>query len=498
VVLRSDDCDSWLLAVVRSPGDPADLRVVFPAGWPATPQGRGDLRCVNGSADWREHRRLGAAARAHDWILRAAFVALGGDDVPGPGQAVDVDLSRCGEPGPYGAVDVDGRFVVAPRFAWMGEPNNVLGTVQRALCPPLPEGRREARRWAEVQPLGEPTRDALDREVCDVIEVWSGQRVNPPGIKALAGTLSYGTYVACRDLTQPGHIGDGCVAPMHACQTEPPPLTWRRVGDLGVVIAAQSDKRGLWGYVDACGHAVVEPRFESASDFDSGLAIVKLARQPFWGVITFDFDEPVVDGMPCPPRMSWRWVLEPGWFGVAGEYDGHFTVADQQGRWGMVTPRGEAVTPFVRMRVVRDERFVAAAIHDHCRSTFSDVQQARFTQWLQDAREHHGGRLAAMAGRLFSSWRRYDHGALDRQCDIAVVTTREVEGIECFYEGGAHHAKVTLGAGHRFTWSPRQRHYAGFVDLSTHAVVGAADQRWHTLRLPWDALALAPVESTGR
>ncbi len=95
-----------------------------------------------------------------------------------------------------------------------------------------------------------------------------------------------------------------------------------------------------------------------------------------------------------------------------------------------------------------------------------------------------------MAGRLYASWGTYDHGALHAHA-IAVHPVRDVQGIERIYEGESHDAEVTVPAGTPLVWNPGQRNYDGFVDLSTHAVLGDRECSHHTLRVPWSALALS-------
>ncbi len=313
VVLRDDACDTWLLLLCPAPDDATGYRVVFPSAWPVTPQGRGKLHCMNGSADWREVRRIGDAARPHDWILRAVPVQF---DSRAHGEVdIEIDVEptatrpahgRYGALGLFGAIDVDGRFVIPPRYRWIGDMNGLLGTVQRALCPPLPEGRLSERRWAEVLEPDAPHVDALGREVCDVIEVWSHALVNPPGIRALSGSLEWGMFTVCHDLTVANHVADGRIAPMHAGRGEVPPMRWRSVGRKAVqrVIAVQCDTRGTWGYVDPLGRTVIEPRFAHACSIDAGLAFVELARQGLWGAITFDADEPLRDVMTGADRAA--------------------------------------------------------------------------------------------------------------------------------------------------------------------------------------------------
>lgn len=42
-----------------------------------------------------------------------------------------------------------------------------------------------------------------------------------------------------------------------------------------------------------------------------------------------------------------HWVLKPRWRDVLGEFAGYFYVQDHSGRWGVVSPDGAALTPFV-------------------------------------------------------------------------------------------------------------------------------------------------------
>ena len=409
----------WLLSVgiECNAADGHILQVRFPTSWPANSNGRGDISSAH-SADWREIRSLGEAARPHDWNLRVQSLVL-------PDFTV----------GLWGLIDLAGDFVLPCVYEHLSEPEGLLWSLSCKTAAPLPANRHQSWMWSEVRRFDEPTSDASGREVCDVIEVWSGRRINPPGIKAWKKTLKYGYFIACHDTTDesvknsPQETGV-----MLVTQPTPGPMRWSNWGDCpGPLTPARCARTGLWGYVGPLGENVIEPQFSKASTVDSGLAIVRLSLTEAqhqnialrvdreWlaptGVVKIEAKTDVSS------TSAWNWVLLPRWLEVAGEFDGHFTVKNTAG-WGMVTPDGMPVTPFYP----REPRgFTEDNPHDICRAQLKRLQARRFVDWLLEAANNptNPGSLAAMKGRLFSSFGAYDHGALPFS-NIAVRITKEV------------------------------------------------------------------------
>jgi hypothetical protein len=124
-----------------------------------------------------------------------------------------------------GLINIGGRLVLSLDYTYVGPVQQLLGTLSQTTCAPLPEGRTQPWQWTEVLTTGQLPVDAHGRKVCDVMEVWSSQRVNPPGIKAVHGSLTWGYFTACHDSTVSGTGRVGAeVGLMHCTQTQPGPL----------------------------------------------------------------------------------------------------------------------------------------------------------------------------------------------------------------------------------------------------------------------------------
>lgn len=490
VVALDQALERWLLPMGWDAvsGEP---RVRFPSVWPATPSGRGDVHTQYDLADHITWRAQGDAARPEGWQLRVQAWR--------PDSAVPADAAQPG--GLWGLMDIDGRLVLPLIYIRMSPVKSLLGTLSQGTAAPLPAGRIQPWQWAEVLAADQAPTDAHGRKVCDVIEVWSGQRVNPPGIKALQGSLTWGYFTACHDSTDPcqttNHTGAE-VGLMLCTQSEPGPLRWASL-DAGNAVnhpmtPARCPASGLLGYIGALGQTMMEPCFEEAGALGNDLAQVRLTladAQAQGLALTLP------DGQRCGPAgvlvvsrtqradelPTWRWLLEPRWRNVGGEYDGHFSVQNVNGAWAMVTPDGEPVTPFT---VLAQGEGTHDDGHAQVMHQFKNLQVRRFMGWLLEAVQ--AGTLALMQGRLHSSYGRYDYGASPGM-NLAVHTTREVLALVMKY-GPTRDEEVVFPQETQLVWNPAQRNDAGFVDLRTHAVVGEIADRDQNIRIPWDALAL--------
>lgn len=440
-------------------------RVRFPAAWPAGPRGRADWHVQCASTDWREERTLGAAARPYNWIVPVARVD----------EASNVR---------WGLIDLEGRFVLPCEYGYLSRPEGWLGGEP----PKLPEGRREPWLWvmARREPLvlPEDAQDGADLPLtaagCDVIEVWSGAQVNPPRYKALAETLECGKFLV---RGTDDHTDEPRLGRMQAGQPGPGPLAWRWIahGLTGVDdrIPAEDAETGLYAYIDSKGDTALSPRYSDARRFNSGIAEVRLTEEAAQaeGILLS------VDNHPYAPwgviNEMGDWVLAPRWREIEDEYDGHFMVQAEDGSWGVVTPAGETVVPFL-------QTIITGAIGEWLKERFKREQARRFHRWMRTASTE--GCLAVLAGKLHSSYGRYDYGALPiSEETIRIIRPVTVTG-QYYAAQDSGPRDVLLEPGMYGRWKPGARHYAHFVDLSTHAVVEIDD-----LKVPWDALALTPA-----
>ena len=141
--------------------------------------------------------------------------------------------------------------ITAPcRYAYLGDPDSRTGAACEASLDRVPNG------------LGP----------CDLIDT-TGRRLNPPGIKVLAGSLSFGIGVAVRE--EDGAEGlKGFIAADGRLLGD---IRWSRVArhHSGLALVKES-ATGLWGFVDQHGAIQIEPQFTSAAGFTNDRAAVSL------------------------------------------------------------------------------------------------------------------------------------------------------------------------------------------------------------------------------
>ncbi len=472
-------------------GHRAAERVLFPAVWPAWLIGQDPFKpfyLMWSRSNWREERIQGRAYRNENWLLPVQRWVPLTDSADGP------------HGWRWGVIDVDGRFVLPCMYPAMGFPQSKgIGTPiqpEQALHP----GRQQP--WCWVWVGDEPVSDTLHNTARsaatgDVIEVWSGQRLNAD--EECVVQLANQFALACRraDLTgaKPRAIGLRNLATGKAGD-----ICWQSINTFALSVThaatAQCVETGLWSYLDENGHTLLDTRFARAGQIDRGLAIVQLTlvQARIEGRVVTLPDGAAQGGVgvfgPHGAPSLGQWILMPQWREVLGEYDGHFVVQDSQGRWGMVTPEGEAVTAFL-LRHDRDD--VSGDVLQQVIQQFKRTQIRRFKGWMQEARAQ--GSLVVMAGKLHSAFGAYDYGAMPSM-QVAVRLTRDLPAAP-----PPPYDQVPLHAGAEFVWRPGQRNYFHTVDLRTHTMIGpaAADggSDWggyHGIAVPWDALALAPPE----
>lgn len=460
-------------------------RVAFPAAWPATWVGRGPFYLMWTHGHWREEKAEGLDFRQYNWllpVLRQVNVAEEGGQV----------LSWR-----WGLIDIEGRFVLPCQFPAMGFPQlHGLGKPIHAETP-LPPGRREPWCWvwvSNVEHVNGCWHSDRQSGAGEIVEAWSGTRPLPPELEAQRLDEHFA-------LIRQVETGSGGPIGLYNLATgQCGPICWRYIDTLYLSIyhagPAQCFSTGSWTYIDDNGSPLLPTDFARAGRIDSGLTIVQLSleRADAEG-LTLTLPDgsrqgPVGVFGPNGAASLGRWFVAPRWRDVLGEYDGHFVVQDVAGRWGMVTPEGDAVTTFL-LRQERDE--FNGDILQQVMAQFKRAQNRRFLGWLSEAFQ--SGSLGAMNNKLRSSFGKYDYGALFHG-EIPVRTVREImpaPGSDGFEES----IRSPLPAGAGFGWRPRQRNYFSSLDLRTHCAIGlrSSDQGesgYHGIHVPWDALALDP------
>jgi hypothetical protein len=474
-------------------GHCAAERVLFPAVWPAWLIGQDPFKpfyLMWSRGNWREERIQGRAYRFENWLLPVQrWVPL-------------TDSADRPHGWRWGLIDVDGRFVIPCQYPAMGFPQSKgIGTPMHP-GQALPPGRQQP--WCWVWVGDEPVSDSLLNTARtaapgDVIEVWSGQKLNADDECVVQ--LDDQFALVCRRPALTSHA-PRAIGLLNLATGRAGDIRWRSINIFALSVrhaaTAQCVETGLWSYLDENGNTLLEARFARAGSIDSGLAIVQLtlAQASTEGRVVTLPDGAEQGGVgvfgPHGAQSLGQWFLLPQWRDVLGEYDGHFVVQDSQGRWGMATPEGEAVTTFL-VRHNRDD--VSGDVLQQVIEQFKRAQRRHFKGWMQAARTQ--GSLGVMAGRLHSAFGAYDYGAMPL-VQVPVRLTRDLPAAPPPYD------QVPLRAGNAFVWRPGQRNYFHTIDLRTHTMIGpaAADGGsdrggYHGIVVPWDALALAPPEIDG-
>lgn len=395
----------------------------------------------------------------------------------------------------WGLVDIQGCFVLPCQFPGMSFPEKRgLGkSIQAELA--LPVNRREPGCWVWVGEAEHPQgccKGEKPPAPGDVIEVWSGQRPLPTDLTA----LSLSDHFAL--VRNKSAKTDAPVGLFNLATGQCGPFIWRFVSTTFLSIChaspAQSYETGLWTYVDENGLALLPAHFERTESVDSGLATVQLGVEHAHAqglVLTLPDGSrqgPVGVFGPHGAKSLGRWFVAPQWRDVLGEYDGHFVVQDIVGNWGMVTPEGEAVTTFFPRNMHND--VPTDVIFQRIMHQFKRTQKRRFLQLCHEALLS-GGSLGVMAGKLRSSFGRFDYGALT-SADIPVRLVRDV--IPQGSNAADDAQPAALPAGSPWVWHPGQRNYFASIDLRTHCAIGErSESSWNgydDIHVPWDALVL--------
>jgi hypothetical protein len=211
-----------------------------------------------------------------------------------------------------GLIDLQGRFTVPCRYAYLDEGRGSGGSF-------------------EIAEALEP--DSRGEKLCDLID-GDGRRINPSGLKVLAGTLRHdGCVVTTDDDSQPlrldwmdntGVVRKGDVS------LRPDELRWSAIsplaGDRRLVRCPDS---GLWGYQDKTGAVASPPAFHETYGFGDGLAKVGMEPDKL-GLIGLD--------------GTWR--IPPVWKNIWPESRQCYVVENEQGEYGAINPSGEVIVSF--------------------------------------------------------------------------------------------------------------------------------------------------------
>ena len=211
-------------------------------------------------------------------------------------------------------------------------------------------------------------------EESDLIDL-SGQRINPPGIKVLAGTFAAcGQAVVVRE----GAGEAGLKGLMDIDGHLLGELRWRWIDAMqhDRRAAVQDDATGLWGYIDDTGAVVVPCQFHNAHPFNDGRAFVECCLED--GVSTTRMGMGLVDA-------EGNIVIEPCWKSIIHlRHD--YLVEDFSG-WHGAFDRNGKVTLELQMLVLDES--------DACDDPERRI--ARAAQRVLDAHPRHAEALQRIA-----------------------------------------------------------------------------------------------------
>lgn len=198
-----------------------------------------------------------------------------------------------------GLANIDGQMLLLCRYRWLSHVGFRL---------PL----------LEAQEANSPPDES------DLIDL-TGHRINPPGIKLLAGSFDTDDQpvVVCEGTGESGRKGL-----MDTAGQLLGDIRWRWIKAMNEGLAAvQDDDSGLWGYVDACGQPAISCQFHEAHTFNDQRAYASLppaaGEAPRFGLID----------------PQGQWAIAPVW-----KYITHlrhdYIVEDFEGRYGVIDRNG--------------------------------------------------------------------------------------------------------------------------------------------------------------
>lgn len=254
--------------------------------------------------------------------------------MPNPQQCAPIiDGEGC-----MGLLASDGRLALPCRFAYLSGWSSMASEAAEELMP-LPGG------------------------LCDLIDL-EGRRLNPPGIKALAGSFGGRIGHVVREADGPdgvrGFIGaDGALLG---------DIRWRKVKGhdyLYGIAVVQDGSTGLWGHVDEHGKIVAEPQYAEACSFyhfgpvrnQDGLwgavdKTGKLVVPMVWHQVetlqpdTFAptaFKVTGADGKCGIALIGGRLITKPIWDDIKRPRDGYFIVHGTDKIIGLIDAEGKTI-----------------------------------------------------------------------------------------------------------------------------------------------------------
>lgn len=259
----------------------------------ALPDGGEWVWYFEGQQHWRLWLCGGCLHFPQDWPVDRDFGRVG------PLEGLLGYLHLYNHQGLAGLARTEGQVLLPCRYRWLGQP-----------------GFR--------QTLLEAQEVADSPEESDLID-FSGQRINPPGIKLLTGSFNTdGQSVVVRE----GTGAAGLKGLMDTAGQLLGDICWRWIKAAGhKLTAVQDDDSGLWGYVDACGQPVIPCQFHEACNFDDHRAYASQSsgtdETPAFGLI-----DP--QGQ-CVIPLRWKNISHLRHDYIVEDFAGRYGVFDRDG-----------------------------------------------------------------------------------------------------------------------------------------------------------------------
>lgn len=272
------------------------LKSLTPYPAQSLPEGGEWVWCFQAQEHWHLWLQGGRLHFPPDWAVDRDFCRIG------PLEAHRGYLQVANQQGLIGLANGEGKMLLPCRYRWLGD----VGFRQQLL---------------EAQEANSPPDES------DLIDL-TGHRLNPPGIKLLAGSFDTdGQPVVVREGTgESGHKGL-----MDTTGQLLGDIGWRWIKAMSEGLAAvQDDDSGLWGYVDAHGQPAIPCQFHAAHGFGDGRAYASLL--------------PAGRDTPCYGLIDpqGRWIIPPDWKAITHlRHD--YIVEDFAGRYGVLDRDGKTL-----------------------------------------------------------------------------------------------------------------------------------------------------------
>jgi hypothetical protein len=238
--------------------------------------------------------------------------------------------------------------------------------------------------------------DARGEVVCDLLEVFSTTRLNPKGIKILAGSLERDGCVAINDATDaksPKRVDRMNLAGQllqGESENEDPEtarvwtardLRWANIqADNEGYSPVQCPETESWGFIDRNGAVAIAPQFADVGHFQQGKARA-------WPLATPDLVG-LID-------TAGAWAIAPQWRRIDAQTRRCFVVQDAADQWGAVDDRGKLIVQLQPREVWLRDAWIAEALatleQDDPLSPWKRPREERETEVLIDgiARQWH-------------------------------------------------------------------------------------------------------------